>query len=278
MEFCKPAIANDRMQFGALKLADYDNQLNKRLNHTSFFSIVRTCSPVRIKIGPTFYDFATGELIFIGPRDDIEIAQPIAAEGYLCWFTADFYQRSKLDTEILNSELFFGSHPFLSMRDYRTDLVFNKLFVERLKGCAEYRTIDMMVAHHCFESLLLEGYQTMLSLETTHGSADIAAVQLFNRFSVLLHKHYREHTSVQYYADRLHLSPRKLTELCSAVAGKSAKCVISSVVAQQALRYIKHTDLSISQISYEMGFSDESNFRNFFKRQTGSNPLFYRQI
>ncbi|WP_286844535.1 MULTISPECIES: helix-turn-helix domain-containing protein [Sphingobacterium] len=278
MEFCKSAVANDGMQFGALKLAEYGSKLGKRLYSNSVFSIIRTCSPVSIKIGPTIYDFPNSELIFIGPHDEVEIPQAITGEGYLLWFTADFYQRSKLDTEILNSELFFGSHSFLSMRDYRTELVFKNLFVERLKGCAEYRTIDMMVAHHCFESLLLEGYQTMLSLETTCGSAEIASVQLFNRFSVLLHKHYREHTSVQYYADRLHLSPRKLTELCSAVAGKSAKCVISTVVAQQALRYIKHTDLSISQISYEMGFSDESNFRNFFKRQTGSNPLAYRQI
>lgn len=278
MEFCKPAIAKERMQFGALKLADHDNQLSKKLNHTSVFSIVRTCSPVSIKIGPTFYDFATSELIFIGPHDEVEIADTTTAEGFFLWFTTDFYERSKADTEILNSELFFGSHPFLSMRDYRADLIFKRLFVERLKGCSEYRKIDIMVAHHCFESLLLEGYQTILSLETTRGSADTAAVQIFNRFSVLLHKHYREHTSVQYYADRLHLSPRKLTELCSAVAGKSAKCVISTVVAQQALRYIQHTDLSISQISYEMGFSDESNFRNFFKRQTGNNPLSYRQI
>ncbi|MGE8301940.1 MAG: helix-turn-helix domain-containing protein [Sphingobacterium paramultivorum] len=278
MEFCKPAVANDWIQFGTLKLSEYCKRLSNRLYSNSVFSIIRTCSPVSIKIGPTIYDFPNSELIFIGPHDEVEIPQAITGEGYLLWFTADFYQRSKLDTEILNSELFFGSHPFLSMRDYRTELVFKKLFVERLKGCAEYRTIDMMVAHHCFESLLLEGYQTMLSLETTRGSAEIASVQLFNRFSVLLHKHYREHTSVQYYADRLHLSPRKLTELCSAVAGKSAKCVISTVVAQQALRYIKHTDLSISQISYEMGFSDESNFRNFFKRQTGNNPLAYRQI
>jgi AraC-like DNA-binding protein len=276
MEFCKPAVAKERMQFGTLMLSEYCKGVSNRLYSNSVFSIIRTCSPVSIKIGPIIYDFPNSEIIFIGPHDEVEIIQAIAGEGYLLWFTADFYQRSKLDTEILNSEVFFGSHPFLSIRDYRAELVFKKLFVERLKGCAEYRTIDMMVAHHCFESLLLEGYQTMLSLETTRGSAEITAVQLFNRFSVLLHKHYREHTSVQYYADRLHLSPRKLTELCSTVAGKSAKCVISNVVAQQALRYIKHTDLSISQISYEMGFSDESNFRNFFKRQTGSNPLSYR--
>ncbi|WP_286883826.1 MULTISPECIES: helix-turn-helix domain-containing protein [Sphingobacterium] len=278
MEFCKPTIGKEKMQFGGLELAEYCSQLGKRLHNNLVFSIIRTGSPVRIKIGPTVYRFAANELLFIGPHYEVGVVEPITADGFLLWFTADFYERSKADTEILNSELFFGSHPFLSMRDYRTELVFKKLFVERLKGCAEYRTIDMMVAHHCFESLLLEGYQTMLSLETTRVSAEIASVQLFNRFSVLLHKHYREHTSVQYYADRLHLSPRKLTELCSAVAGKSAKCVISTVVAQQALRYIKHTDLSISQISYEMGFSDESNFRNFFKRQTGSNPLAYRQI
>lgn len=278
MEFCKSAIGKETVQFGALKLAEYCSQLRKRLHIYSVFSIIRTVSPVSIKIGPTLYDFDASELLFIGPHYEVEIAEPITAEGFLLWFTADFYERSKADTEVLNSGLFFGNHPFLSMRECRTELIFNKLIVERLKGCTAYRMIDMMVAHNCFESLLLEGYQTMLSKEISRGSADTATVQMFNRFTVLLHKHYREHTSVQYYADRLNVSPRKLTELCSAVASKSAKCVISNVVTQQALRYIQHTDLSISQISYEMGFSDESNFRNFFKRQTGGNPLSYRQI
>lgn len=119
MEFCKSAIAKERMQFGALKLAEYGSQLGKRLHDTSVFSIIRTCSPVSIKIGPTLYDFETSELIFIGPHFEVEIVQPIVAEGYLLWFTADFYERSIADTEILNSGLFFGNHTFLSLRDFR---------------------------------------------------------------------------------------------------------------------------------------------------------------
>lgn len=278
MEFCKSAIGKERVQFGVLKLAEHCSQLGNRLHNDSVFSIIRTGSPMSIKIGSESYDFAAKELLFIGPHYEVEIAEPMTADGFLMWFTADFYERSRADTEILNSALFFGSHPFLAIREWRRDMIFKKLIVERLIGCTEYRKIDMMIAHHCFETLILEGYQIMLSREISFGSADIGAVQLFNRFTVLLHKHYREHTSVLYYADGLNVSPRKLTELCFAVAGKSAKCVISNVVAQQALRYIQHTDLSISQISYEMGFSDESNFRNFFKKQTGSNPLAYRQI
>ncbi|MDQ1148047.1 helix-turn-helix domain-containing protein [Sphingobacterium zeae] len=278
MEFCKSVVGKKERQFDVLHLAEYCSQLSKRLHNASVFSIIRTGSPVRIKIGRMSYDFAANELIFIGPQYEVELAAAKVAEGYLLWFTADFYERSKDDTEILHSGLFFGSHPFLSMRECRSYLVFKKLIVARLQGCTGDCAIDKMVAHHCFESLLLDGYQKMLTLDTVRSSVETASVQSFNRFSVLLHKHYREHTSVRYYADRMHLSPRKLTELCLSVSGKSAKCVISTVVTQQALRYIQHTNLSISQISYEMGFSDESNFRNFFKRQTGNNPLSFRQI
>ncbi|MDR6733737.1 MULTISPECIES: AraC family transcriptional regulator [unclassified Sphingobacterium] len=278
MEFCKPIIGKEERQFDVLHLAEYRGEQTKRLHNASVFSIIRTCLPVRIKIGPMLYDFDANELIFIGPQYEVELAEANAADGYLLWFTADFYERSKADTEILHSGLFFGNYPFLSMRECRSDLVFKRLIVERLKECAADCGVDMMIAHHCFESLLLDGYQKMLTLNTSTSSVETPSIQLFNRFSILLHKHYREYTSVQYYADRLHLSPRKLTELCLSVTGKSAKCVISTVVTQQALRYIQHTDLSISQISYEMGFSDESNFRNFFKRQTGNNPLSFRQI
>jgi len=279
MELYKSEVVKERMQFGTTKLAELRAQKMRNVSQNSdIFFIIRAFSAVTIKIDLTSYDFIAGELIFIGPTQRVEILAPWSADGFLIWFTADFYERSKADTEIINSGLFFGNHSFISMQDtYRDDWTFKKLIVERLAGCAEDYMVDMMVAHHCIESLLLDGYQAMFTQERSKEKGGVVALQVFNQFSILLHKHYREHSSVQYYANRLHLSPRKLTELCFAIAGKSAKCVISDVVTRQALRYIKHTALSISQISYEMGFSDESNFRNFFKRQTGSNPLSYRQ-
>lgn len=94
----------------------------------------------------------------------------------------------------------------------------------------------------------------------------------------MVHKHFKEQSNVQFYADKLHVTPRKLTEMCLAIWGKTAKTVISDIVLKEALRYIKHTDLSISQIAYEMGFTDESNFRHFVKKCTGNIPMSYRQI
>lgn len=280
MELHKSIVTKESVHFGVSKLTGMRGQKMRNASQSSdIFFIIRTFSTLTIKIDLTIYDFIGSELIFIGPRQCVEILGPLSADGFLIWFTSDFYERSKADTEILNSSLFFGNYSFLSMRDTCRDaFTFKKLIIERLMGCAEESTLDRMVAHHCIESLLLDGYQTMLMQELDQETVEVAALTVFNRFSVLLHKHYREYTNVQYYADRLHLSPRKLTELCFAIAGKSAKCVISEVVARQALRYIQHTDLSISQISYEMGFSDESNFRNFFKRQMGSSPLSYRSF
>ncbi len=136
MEFCTPIIGKEERHFDVLNLAEYRGEQTKRLHNASVFSIIRTCLPVRIKIGPMLYDFDANELIFIGPQYEVELAEANAADGYLLWFTADFYERSKADTEILHSGLFFGNYPFLSMRECRSDLVFKRLIVERLKECA----------------------------------------------------------------------------------------------------------------------------------------------
>ncbi|RYG04572.1 MAG: helix-turn-helix domain-containing protein, partial [Chitinophagaceae bacterium] len=49
-------------------------------------------------------------------------------------------------------------------------------------------------------------------------------------------------------------------------------------LASEAKALLRHTDWNISEISYALGFADQAQFNNFFKKQTNLNPSSFRQV
>lgn len=243
-----------------------------------FFTIVKTFEPIDIFVEKEKYHLRADQMIFVGPGRSIDMSNLRVGRGYVLRFTAKFYERSVEDTATIHSPVFFGERPVLHHDSCFVEHVFKQQILNRLNRASQQgQHIFELVAHHCIESLLLDVYHEVSAVEKMPAPKKITDIGLVNHFSILIHKHCREYTHVQFYADKLHLTARKLTDLCLATTGKTAKSMILSVLVQQAVRYIKHTNLSISQISYEMGFNDESNFRSFVKKQTGSIPLALRQ-
>jgi len=46
---------------------------------------------------------------------------------------------------------------------------------------------------------------------------------------------------------------------------------------EQAVHYLRHTDKSVKEIAYVLGFQESSNFSRVFKKWTGLTPLDYRR-
>jgi AraC-like DNA-binding protein len=241
-----------------------------------FFTVIKTFEPIDIVVENERYDLKANQMIFVGPGRSIDLSNARMGNGYVLCFTAAFYERSVEDAAAINSPMFFGEGPFLYHDSCFSECAFNQQIVCRLRR-AEVQGDHLLdlVAHHCVESLLLDVYHKVSAGDNRRKKR--TDIGLVNHFSILIHKHCREYTHVQFYADQLHVTARRLTDICLAMTGKTAKSMILSVVVQQAVRYIKYTNLSISQISYEMGFNDESNFRNFVKKQTGYIPRALRE-
>jgi signal transduction histidine kinase/ligand-binding sensor domain-containing protein/CheY-like chemotaxis protein len=73
-------------------------------------------------------------------------------------------------------------------------------------------------------------------------------------------------------ARKLFLSESQVYRKLKAVSGKSTAIFIRSVRLQKARELIITTDLSISQIAYEVGFNDPSWFSRAFKDEFGKTP------
>jgi len=182
------------------------------------------------------------------------------------------------DSYILNSKLFFDANTVIQItKTHSSSDDFCRLIVERVRRFEKDVEMYALVAHHCIEELLIEGFEQLESPTQIEHMRKLSDLGVVNTFTVLVNKHYRKNTTVAYYANLMNMTYQKLSEICFNVLGKSAKDVISDIVIKEAIRYIRNTNLSISQISYELGFTDESNFRRFFKKHTGKTALTFRQ-
>jgi AraC-like DNA-binding protein len=118
-----------------------------------------------------------------------------------------------------------------------------------------------------------------LSRLYTRRFAETAAVpdrMLLKKYRQLIEIHYREKHEVADYASLLHLTPGHLGDVIRAQSGKTAIAHIHERILLEARRMLYHTDQSIKEIAFALGFEDASYFNRFFKRDAGSTPLAYR--
>lgn len=101
--------------------------------------------------------------------------------------------------------------------------------------------------------------------------------RLFNDFVQLVSRYAPQEHHIDFYAQRLFLSPRYMSTLVKQVSGKAAKQWIDEAIITRIKVALRHTDKSVAQIADEMAFPNPSFFSKYFKRLTGQGPLEYRR-
>ena len=99
----------------------------------------------------------------------------------------------------------------------------------------------------------------------------------FPNFCQLIEENYATHQPVSYYARRLGITAAHLNALCRQTVGKSALELIHERMTLEAKRNLVYTSMTISIVSYTIGFSDPAYFTRFFKRQVGLSPKEFRK-
>ena len=97
-----------------------------------------------------------------------------------------------------------------------------------------------------------------------------------SEFKSLIQLNYKEHLSVEGYAQLLHLSVKHLIALCKKHTGKTPLKLIQEKLISEAKKELFYTHKSIKEIAIDLGFEDPANFSNYFKTATGYSPAAYR--
>jgi len=100
---------------------------------------------------------------------------------------------------------------------------------------------------------------------------------LLRNFRRLIDQHYKSIKLPKQYAELLYITPNHLNALCQDFIGKSAGELIRDRVLLESKRLLTNAGMTITEISLNLNFQDNSYFNRFFRKYTGLTPNEFRK-
>jgi AraC-like DNA-binding protein len=254
---------------------------------TDFYSIsLKRTTNAKIKYGQQEYDFDEGVMFFMSPGQvfsiEIDKNAPPKHSGWILLVHPDFLWNTPLAKTIKQYEyLDYSVHEalFLSEKEETivTDIIQNikqeyhanidkfsqQIIIAQLELLLNYAD---RFYHRQFITRKITNHKILSRLE------DMLA-DYFNSDEILK----KGLPSVQYISDKLNVSSNYLSGLLKVLTGQSTQQHIHDKLIQQAKEKLSTTDLSVSEIAYELGFEHPQSFSKLFKTKTSLSPLEFRQ-
>ncbi|MBP5392296.1 MAG: AraC family transcriptional regulator [Bacteroidaceae bacterium] len=135
----------------------------------------------------------------------------------------------------------------------------------------EMLIMQMDITARIVRNCLRENGKEMIHKET-------AVQQLLSRFHEDVVKHYRESREVRFYAKLQNLTPKYFGTVIRDATGIGVGEWIANYVIIQAKFMLRHqSNLTIQQISNQLGFTEQTTFSRYFKTYAGMSPKEYRE-
>ncbi|HBH09204.1 MAG TPA: hypothetical protein DDX40_07375 [Rikenellaceae bacterium] len=101
--------------------------------------------------------------------------------------------------------------------------------------------------------------------------------ELLRRFLTELSQNYTFERSVQFYAQKLFISPKYFAQMIYKESGKHAKDWIRDFVIKDAKTMLKSGNYTVQEVSETLHFANQSFFGKYFKEAVGCSPMAYKE-
>lgn len=99
---------------------------------------------------------------------------------------------------------------------------------------------------------------------------------VFDMVEKYIKEHFREQIVIQDIAKRMYTSPGYLGTVFTKKMGISIKEYLHTMRMEEAVRLMTQTDMSLSEIAYNVGYNNYNNFYHHFERFFGMTPREYK--
>jgi AraC family transcriptional activator of pobA len=251
-----------------------------------FYSIsLKRDSGTKIKYGQQEYDFDEGIMFFLAPgqvfRIEVEQGPAQKRSGWMLLIHPDFLWNTPLAKGIKRYEYFgysVNEALFLSEREEGTITSIIQNIQQEYHANIDRFSQDIIIAQ--IELLLTYSerfYQRQFITRkiTNHAILDRLEDLLTNYFNSddLVEKGL---PTVQYIAEALGVSPNYLSGLLKVLTGQSTQQRIHDKLIETAKEKLSTTDLSVTEIAYDLGFKHPQSFSKLFKTKTNLSPSEFR--
>jgi AraC-like DNA-binding protein len=228
-------------------------------------------------------DIKKTALLFATPKIPYHwLPQDLEQSGYFCIFTGDFLIKAKSGVIIDELPIFKpGGYPIFQLSDedaYNIGSIFRKMYKEM---SSDYAFKYDLLRNYVLELIHLG--QKLQPATVSHPRYN-GTTRVSTLFTELLERQFPIESPQQKlslrtakdYAKQLSVHVNYLNRAIKESTGKTTTDVISNRIAQEAKMLLKQTNWNISEIAYSLGFEEVAHFSNFFRKQTSTSPLRFR--
>lgn len=108
-------------------------------------------------------------------------------------------------------------------------------------------------------------------------TANVRQTEIFLRLIQFIDRYYTSQRGVEFYADKLCLTPKYLSGVSKAVCGYTVQELVFKAITRRSMALLDSTNKTVLEISEELNFPNPSSFGTFFRKQTGLSPQKYRE-
>ncbi|MHA3773421.1 helix-turn-helix domain-containing protein [Verrucomicrobiota bacterium sgz303538] len=219
----------------------------------------------------------TGAVLAFASPGQVHVVKPGRGfRGIFVSFTQDFFDgTTPPPSKLLEYPFFFsnGAPPFVRL-EHKEFLRYQELFAEmqsefdaNLAGASDVLRALLQIIFARAARHFPEGEQS---------SEPSRPAQLMREFRLAVETRFREFTSLSDYAALLKVTVNHLNDTVREQTGQSAGEIIRQRRLLDAKRLLLHSDMSVSEVGYHLGFEDPSYFSRFFRRYAGVSPAEFR--
>jgi len=235
-----------------------------------------------MKYGRNYYDFDKGTMTFFAPNQVIVIDQGGERddEGWSLMFHPDLIRNHPLGKSIKNYGFFsYEVNEALHLSDDEEKLI--EILITNIKK--EYHSrIDNFSADVIVSNLeLLLNYCNRF-YDRQFVTRKMANNDLLSKFENVLSSYFEKDSqlglpTVNNLAKELHISPSYLSDMLRSTTGQNTQQHIHEKLMEKAKEILTTTNLSVSEIAFQLGFEYPQSFNKLFKSKMNMSPLEYRQ-
>jgi len=276
---------NNELKLQGFKAFQIESDSNETRTYSrkEFYKICLTTGKSKIHYSDKTFE-QEGTILFFGNPHIPYSWETISTTyvGYTILFSAEFFKNSERSESLQQSSFFkIGGTPVLKITSEQRDFlntIFQKMIAEQE---SDYLYKDELIRNYI--SLIIHESLKMEPSENYEQNKN-ASSRLTSVFLELLERQFPIETTAnplqlktaQHYAQHLNVHINYLNRAVKEVTGKSTTAHITERIITEAKALLLHTDWSISEIAYALGFEYPTYFNNFFKKQTGTNPKSFR--
>ncbi len=252
-----------------------------------FYSIsLKRCLSAKFKYGQQRYDFDEGTMFFIAPNQVFGIEsdndKDSKKSGWILLIHPDFLWNTPLAKKIKKYEYFdysVNEALFLSEKEENTIIGIMRNIQNEYHSNIDNFSQDIIISQ--IEVLLNYSerfyHRQFITRKITND-------KILNRLEDILTKYFNNDSiiekglpTVKFIAEELNVSPNYLSSLLKVLTGQSTQQHIHNKLIEKAKEKLSTTDLSVSEIAFELGFEHSQSFSKLFKSKTNFSPLEFRR-